>query len=165
MALTISPRILDAAVGNDPDAPLIGLLGAIHDGGHLGNADAGHHASGADGAGSDADLDAVGAGARSDPRTASGVATLPAMTGHVGKQPLNGSHHFQHVAAMAMCRIDEPARPRLASTKRLRPVERIAAATPTAAPHSRRPVVVLRAVGILATAFSISLMVIRPLSM
>ena len=53
---------LDPAVGGDGDAVLLGLLGAFHDGGHLGHAHAGHHAGGADGARSDPDLDPVGPG-------------------------------------------------------------------------------------------------------
>ena len=62
MALTMSPEYLT------PPSAMMGMpywsatAGGVIDGGDLRHADAGHHAGGADGAGADADLDAVGAG-------------------------------------------------------------------------------------------------------
>ena len=55
-------RIADAAVGPDRGADLAGGLGALQHRAELRPADPGHHPGGAHGAGSDADLDHVGAG-------------------------------------------------------------------------------------------------------
>ena len=51
--------VLDAAVGNDGDAVLVGHGCRLEHGGYLRHAYAGDHAGGADGAGADANLDAV----------------------------------------------------------------------------------------------------------
>ena len=53
--------IFDAAVGDDGDAGAFGGFGGFDDGGDLGNAGAGDDARGADGAGADADFEAVDA--------------------------------------------------------------------------------------------------------
>ena len=53
--------VLDAAVGDDGDAVLVAHRGGFDDCGYLRHAYAGDDAGGADGAGADADLDAVGA--------------------------------------------------------------------------------------------------------
>ena len=54
-------RVLDAAVSDDGDAVLGSHAGGVIYSGDLGHADTGDHTGGADGAGADADLHAVGA--------------------------------------------------------------------------------------------------------
>jgi len=54
--------LLDASVGDHRDAQLVGDLGDVHDGRHLRHAHARDDARRADGAGTDPDLDGVGAG-------------------------------------------------------------------------------------------------------
>ncbi len=54
--------VLDASVGDDGDSLFRGSAGGFADGGDLGHAGSGDHASGADGARADADLDGVGSG-------------------------------------------------------------------------------------------------------
>src|SRR6202035_2717951 len=55
--------VFDAAVGDDGNAGVFGGAEGFGDGGDLGDAGAGDHARGANGTGTDADLDAVGSGA------------------------------------------------------------------------------------------------------
>ena len=97
--------VLDAAVGNDGYAVLVGFLGTVADSRQLGHADTGHHTGGANAAGADAYLDAacarlnqvVGGGrggyvARNQRNIRIGGANFP--------------HLIQHSLAVAMGRVN-----------------------------------------------------------
>ena len=92
---------LHAAVGDDGHAVLGGHPGGVIDGGDLGYADAGHHAGGADGAGADAHLHAVGA--RLDEGAgALGGGHVAGDQLHVGVEGLDALDGLQHVLGVAV---------------------------------------------------------------
>src|SRR6185369_16143629 len=99
-------RVLDAAVGDDGLAVLLCRLGALVDGGDLGNADAGGDARGADRAGPDADLDAVGA--RLDERdVAVGRGHVAGDYLHVLEVFLDGADRVENALRVPVRRIDD----------------------------------------------------------
>ena len=96
--------IFDAAVGNDGDAVLIGDLRAFHHGGDLRHADARNDARRADGAGADADLDAVRARLNERFRGGGGgdVAGDELRIGVLGLDVLHSLHDVAGVAVGAV---------------------------------------------------------------
>ena len=96
--------VLDAAVGDDGDAVFVGDLRAFHHGGDLRHADARNDARRADGAGADADLDAVRA--RLDERFRGGgggnVARDELRVGVLCLDILHGLHDVAGVAVGAV---------------------------------------------------------------
>src|SRR5512139_799272 len=105
-------RELDAAVGDHRDARLVRHADAVHDGRDLRDARSGHHARGADGARSDAYLDAVSAGPDEVPRRVGrGDVARHDVEGRVLLlAPLHRVHHTLRMAVRCVHHHDVHAR-------------------------------------------------------
>jgi len=100
------PRVLDAAVGDERDAVLLGDPGALGDRRDLRHPDPRHHAGGADGTRPDADLDGVDAGLDERLRGVRGGD----VAGHQlepGKGRLDARDRLQHPLGVAVRRVDD----------------------------------------------------------
>ena len=93
--------ILDAAIGDDGDIILGGGAGGLIDGGDLRHADARHYTGGADGAGPDADLDAVGARFNEGLGTGGG-GNVAGDEGDIGVKALDAGNRLEDVLAVAV---------------------------------------------------------------
>ena len=98
--------ILDAAVGDERDFGLPARLRRLDDGRELRHADAGDHARRADGAGPDADLDAIGAGVDQRPGAVGGGDVAADHLDIVGKL-LDLFHRLQDGGRMAVRGVDD----------------------------------------------------------
>ena len=117
-------------------------------GGDLRHAGAGDDAGGADRAGTDADLDRVGAGARSAALVASAVATLPATSGHVGVgSSCAASPRPRGRRSLWPCEVSRHEDVDLGVDQRAARARAGRRPTPTAAPTRRRPSSSLQALG------------------
>jgi hypothetical protein len=97
---------LDAAVGNDRNAGLVGFFDRADHGRQLRHADARDDARGADRARTDADLDTASAPASISALVPSGVATLPAMMRTELDSFLGPRHGVEHTLRMAVRGVD-----------------------------------------------------------
>ncbi len=134
-------------------------LDGVHDGGELRHADAGDDPRGADRARPDADLDGVGAGI--DQRLgAFGGGDIAGDDLHRIGEPLDPPHRVEHAARMAVGGIDDHEVD-AGLDQALGALEAGSSPTVVAAATRSRPCSSLQAWG-WATAFSMSLTVIRP---
>src|SRR5215831_11416762 len=99
------PRKPNTTVGYNRNAARLGDRDYVHDGGHLGHADTRDHPRGADRAGTHADAQRIGA------RLDQGLGPVRGrnIAGdylEIGALTLGGAHRVEHVAGVAVCRID-----------------------------------------------------------